>query len=119
MQVGETYARPLLGSRVLDAQWNDDLAGIAGKPHLTPDVFGVIATIRQDQEHRPAVFDRLGDLTFPRPARIYIPQRPTGYATSLKLPDYLDGGRAIFAAMAYEQEQVDSSYATAPSMPKG
>jgi hypothetical protein len=115
MQVGETYAQALLGLWVLDTQWDDDLAGVARERDLAPDVIAVVSAGRQDQEHCPAAFDRLGDLAFARPARDQVPCRdPTGHTAALELANDLDGCRALFASMADEEEHAGRSHTTAP-----
>jgi hypothetical protein len=115
MQVGETYARALLGLWVLDTQREDDFAGVACERDLALDVVAAVAAGRQDQKNCPAAFYRLGDLAFAWSARDQIPCRgPTGNTASLELANDFDGYRPLFAGMADEEEQSGRSHTTAP-----
>src|SRR5262249_29284369 len=75
--------------RILDPKRNDDLVGLAGDGDFAADVFAVVAPLGEDQQHRPAAVDGIGDLVVEGPARAHIARRdPAAHAATLALGDH-------------------------------
>jgi hypothetical protein len=105
MQIGkaDAQASPWLG--VFDPKRDDDFAGLASDGDFAADVFAFVATLGEDQKHRPAGVDSIGDLVVEWLSRLHVTRRdPTRDATALELADNIQGGDAIFSDVAYEQK---------------
>src|SRR5262249_12539686 len=75
--------------------------------NLTPNVFTLVATFREDQQHCPAGLDRLGDLVVERTARSHIARRdPARHAAPLQFVNDFKCSRPVFADMANKHEKI-------------
>jgi hypothetical protein len=107
VQIGEPHPQAVARRRVLDAERYDKLAAFSSDRDLTADVIVLVAAFGEDQQHRPAAFDRVDDLVVEWPARVHVARRdPASDPTPLQLVDDFGRGRAILADMADEQKQV-------------
>jgi hypothetical protein len=62
VQIGKAHPQPALRLRIFDTEWDDELVAFARDCQLAMDVWVVIAAIREDQQHRPAALDGVGNL---------------------------------------------------------
>jgi hypothetical protein len=107
MQIGEPDPKAAPGLRIFDAKRDDDLVALAGDRDLAADVFMLVAMLGEDQQHRPAGLDRLGDFVVEWPAWAHVARRdPTPHAPPLQFADDFERGLPVFVDMADEQQEI-------------
>lgn len=107
VQVGKADAQAAAGVGVLDAKRDDDFLTLARDGHLAANVFALVAEIREHQQHRPAVFDRVNDFVVERAAGAHVARRnPAGDAAAFKFTNDLHRRRAILGDVADEEKEI-------------
>ena len=61
MKICQSHSKAAFRHRILDANWNDYFANIAGNRQLSADVVVVVAFVGKDQQERDAPIDRISD----------------------------------------------------------
>src|SRR6516162_4135578 len=112
----DAQASPRL--RVVDAKWNNDLVTLAGDGHFAVYVFVVVTMFRENQQHRRAPIERVGNLIVEAATRSYIARcDPAPHAAALQLANDFQRRRLVFAHVADKQERIGVHFSLGASQP--
>jgi len=107
MQVGKTHTKAPTRLGIFDTERHDHFVTFSGDSHFASDVFALIASIGEDEQHCPAALDRVDDFVVERLAGVHVTRRDPAFdAAPLQFCNDLHRRRAVLADVADEEEEI-------------